>query len=93
VRAWDWQDAAACRDMPLAWFFPAGAQEPDPRATAACARCPVWEDCLHAALERREHGLWGGLTEDERAAEHRRRTRRSLAAQKRDARRRERVAS
>jgi len=65
MSAWDWQDHAACRGMPLDWFFSPGTHAPDPRATAACVRCPVWQDCLRAGLG--EHGLWGGMTEAERA--------------------------
>lgn len=36
-------------------------------------RCPVMETCLQWALEsRQQHGVWGGLSEDERHALKRR---------------------
>lgn len=37
-------------------------------ATAVCKGCPVLEECLTASLARRERfGVWGGLTEHQRA--------------------------
>lgn len=36
-------------------------------AKAACATCPIREACLQMALENDEpHGIWGGLTAQER---------------------------
>jgi WhiB family redox-sensing transcriptional regulator len=33
-----------------------------------CARCPVIESCLKHALSVREpYGVWGGMSEEERA--------------------------
>lgn len=32
-----------------------------------CARCPVWEACLTEALERGEHGVWGGTSPHQRS--------------------------
>lgn len=37
-------------------------------AKESCNRCPVIQECLAYALARREkHGVWGGLSEGERA--------------------------
>lgn len=37
-------------------------------ATTMCRGCPVLEACLLASLEKRERfGVWGGLTEHQRA--------------------------
>lgn len=37
------------------------------KARSICAVCPVVEECLEYALERREvYGIWGGKTERER---------------------------
>lgn len=45
-----------------------------------CAACPVRAECLAYALGRPDkHGIWGGMTEDERDAERRRRQRRTRA--------------
>ena len=53
VESWGWQDHAAC----------AGA------AKAICATCPVLEQCREYALSAHEpYGIWGGMTEEERAA-------------------------
>lgn len=69
-----WQDQAACRGEDSVWFLP---QEPERRgarlrreirAKAVCGRCPVLDDCREHALRVGESsGIWGALTEDERA--------------------------
>ena len=42
-------------------------------AKAVCRRCEVREQCLQWALEAgQDHGVWGGLSEDERRALKRR---------------------
>lgn len=67
-----WTDDAACADMPTARFFPVGKGAPAAidaaYAKSVCQGCPVRTDCLtHALTEREDHGVWGGLNEDERA--------------------------
>ena len=73
---WDWQLSAACRGMDSATFF----HPPDERnaaranrieqAKAICRGCPAMMECREHALRAREpYGVWGGLSEDERAAE------------------------
>jgi WhiB family redox-sensing transcriptional regulator len=37
------------------------------QARDVCNRCEIRQPCLQWALERGEAGIWGGLTEDERA--------------------------
>jgi WhiB family redox-sensing transcriptional regulator len=64
-----WRDLASCRQTDDELFPP----EPDrPTTTAAkkvCARCPVQAACLAEAIRRREpHGVWGGMTPNERRA-------------------------
>jgi hypothetical protein len=40
-----------------------------PRAVAICAQCPVRQQCLDHALQRREPlGIWGGKTAGQRRA-------------------------
>lgn len=77
-----WQRQAACGDLDGAWFFPADREPADVRAArtarakSVCALCPVVSDCLAYALSVREpFGIWGGLTEAERAAALRARSR------------------
>jgi WhiB family transcriptional regulator, redox-sensing transcriptional regulator len=72
---WDWQAAAACRLADATSFFAPEAELIGARrlreqqAKAICATCPVIEPCRAHALVRRElYGVWGGLTERERAA-------------------------
>ena len=84
---WGWQDDAACREEDLILFFgPDGERQPEReirerKAKAVCAECPVRTECLNYALSRPEkYGVWGGLNEEERAAERRRRMRRANAA-------------
>ena len=51
------------------------------QAKALCATCPVRGECLAYAISRPEkYGTWGGLNEEERASERRRRMRRANAA-------------
>lgn len=71
---WEWQIHAACRHQDAGLFFhPSGerGEAHDSREQAAkrvCDRCPVRAECLAHSLRVREpYGVWGGLTEDERA--------------------------
>ncbi|WP_241385103.1 WhiB family transcriptional regulator [Rhodococcus sp. CH91] len=83
--SWQWQIHGACRDADGALFFHPDnerGQARENRVAAAkdvCARCPVRARCLRYALESGErYGIWGGLTEEERAQARRaRRGRRS----------------
>ncbi len=73
VRAW--RRRAACRGLASGIFYPASDEEAT-EAKAVCDGCPVREECLAYALAAREkHGVWGGLTERERARLLRRRHR------------------
>ncbi|HYO61420.1 MAG TPA: WhiB family transcriptional regulator [Actinomycetota bacterium] len=61
-----WQEAAACKTLPLEMFFPPAEQEAE-AAKAICSGCTVKEPCLEAALTAGERfGIWGGLSSDER---------------------------
>ena len=70
----DWQLDAACRDLPVDWFFP--EQGPNAwhdlrQAVAVCQECPVIADCLNYALQfeaRALPGIWGGTSENQRRA-------------------------
>ena len=73
----DWRDRAACLDEDPELFFPIGNTGPAilqiEEARAVCMRCEVREECLQWALESgQDHGVWGGLSEDERRALKRR---------------------
>jgi WhiB family redox-sensing transcriptional regulator len=85
--SWAWQDAAACRGKDILLFFgPDGERQPEReirerKAKAVCVGCPVRIECLGYAISRPEkYGTWGGLNEEERASERRRRMRRANAA-------------
>ncbi|KFG71421.1 WhiB family transcriptional regulator [Streptomyces mutabilis] len=80
----NWRDRASCRSEEPDLFFPIGNTGPAllqiEEAKAVCRRCPVMETCLQWALEfGQEHGVWGGLSEDERRAMKRRAARRRLS--------------
>jgi WhiB family redox-sensing transcriptional regulator len=84
---WDWQMKAACRGLDSEMFFhPEGergsAKEARERAAKAlCAACPVMMECRAHALKVREpFGVWGGLSESERAAIYEERARRARGA-------------
>ena len=73
----DWRDHAACRDADPDLFFPGGgirsAWAQVRMAKLICRGCPVSIACLSWALATdQEHGIWGGLTEDERRRLYRR---------------------
>lgn len=71
---WDWQLRGACRGADSAIFFhpenergPARAAR-ERHAKSICAHCPVLADCRRHALTVHEpYGVWGGLSESERA--------------------------
>ena len=72
---WDWQLEAACRGMDSSTFFhPPGERDAARHHRAAnaksiCRQCPVIEERLAHALRVREpYGVWGGHSEEERAA-------------------------
>jgi WhiB family transcriptional regulator, redox-sensing transcriptional regulator len=71
----EWKLRAACRgEDPGLWFPSAiGRRHYDrtvrtltARAKAICLRCPVQGECLQYGLDE-PWGIWGGLTEEERA--------------------------
>ena len=72
---WDWQVVAACRGMDVEIFFHPYDDEHRTtkerrieHAKAICQDCPVLAQCRNHALTTREpYGVWGGLSESERA--------------------------
>lgn len=65
-----WMDGSACLDNPEGpdLFFPSKGQSNRP-AKAICRNCPVLAQCRTYALANREtHGVWGGLSEQDRRA-------------------------
>lgn len=68
----EWRARAACRYQWPDLFFgdddPISGAVADDAAKAVCRHCPVRADCLAWALASGEAGVWGGTTEDERAA-------------------------
>jgi len=73
----DWRARSACLDENPELFFPVGTTGPADRqvdeAKLVCDRCEVRAACLAWALDaRQDHGVWGGLTEDERRSLRRR---------------------
>ena len=71
---------AACLTEDPELFFPIGNTGPAlaqiERAKQVCARCEVREQCLAWALEAgQDHGVWGGMSEEERRAIKRRKSR------------------
>ncbi|MDJ0385624.1 WhiB family transcriptional regulator [Streptomyces sp. G-G2] len=72
---WMGRDGVACgRPGPDRFFRASGARGEDRAACEraakdVCALCPVQVACLRHALDVREpHGMWGGLTQEERRA-------------------------
>lgn len=74
VDEWNWQLAGACRGMDVeAFFLPAGERRRSKQrrieaAKLTCQDCPVIAQCRAYALRTREpYGVWGGLSEEDRA--------------------------
>jgi WhiB family redox-sensing transcriptional regulator len=74
MEEWEWQYKGACRDLdPEMFFHPDGERGPRRRnrenaAKAVCASCPVIAACrAHALAVQEPYGIWGGLSEDDRA--------------------------
>lgn len=90
-----WASGAACQGKDLVLFFgPDGERQPEReqrerKAKRVCRRCPVLDDCERWALgvdasgrvvaRGEKHGVWAGLSEDERANRRRQIMRRSQA--------------
>ena len=73
----DWRARSACLQVNPELFFPVGSTGPAvsqvDQAKLVCQRCEVQRVCLDWALEaRQDHGVWGGMTEDERRSLRRR---------------------
>lgn len=69
-----WQQSAQCRDEDVDAFFHPDGERGHARtlrqqaAKAICAQCAVSTDCRRHALAYREpFGVWGGLSEEDRA--------------------------
>lgn len=76
----DWRHQAECLNEDPELFFPVGNTGPAimqiAEAKKVCERCSVRAACLQWALEAgQDHGVWGGLSEDERRAMKRRNAR------------------
>lgn len=74
-----WYTQAGCDGLDTEMWFPVGSNPPDPVARSVCLACPVRVDCLEFSIATRQAGVWGGMTEDERKAEMKRRQRRAAA--------------
>ena len=66
-----WWELAACRSADPELFFPISeigpARRQLTRAKAVCGGCDIRQLCLDYALATRQaHGVWGGLSADER---------------------------
>lgn len=69
----DWRSQSSCRNVdPMVFYGPdreraAARRRRVARAKAICQSCPVKGACLRQSLRFPEpHGVWGGLTADER---------------------------
>lgn len=80
-----WRDRSACLNGDPELFFPIGTTGPAlvqiEEAKHVCAGCAVRVECLTWALhDGIDHGVWGGLSEDERRSVRRRAVRSRASA-------------
>lgn len=66
TRSHDWMKDAPCRDK-NALFFDETTRSTVKLAIQICNGCAAKEVCLEHAIERREVGIWGGMTTNQRA--------------------------
>ena len=71
----DWRLLATCRHADPQLLFPVSASGPSldqlTQAKAICAGWPIRRQCLAFALDtRQDHGVWGGISEQERGPAH-----------------------
>lgn len=73
----EWFKSASCSREDPEMFFPQRAKsKAEADAMQVCRECPVRQECLDYALEHEERfGVWGGVSERERKAMLRRRSR------------------
>ena len=81
----DWRHKAACLTEDPELFFPVGNTGPALQqiedAKKICQSCAVKDQCLNWALDAgQDHGVWGGMSEDERRAMKRRAARSRVRA-------------
>jgi len=81
----NWDVEAACQSVDPELFFPSSpgtnTLSTDRAAKRICRGCPVRTHCLEFALSARlDHGVWGGLSEDERRSLRRSRQRKARRA-------------
>ena len=67
----EWRALAACQSADPELFFPVSPSGPSMaqlrEAKAVCAECAVRRECLAFALRTHQvHGVWGGLSEQDR---------------------------
>lgn len=74
LATWAWRLDGACGGLPSSVFFSpdgergAARRRRERAAKAVCAGCRVREQCAGYALAQHErYGVWGGLSEHERA--------------------------
>lgn len=62
-----WMGDAVCAQTDPELFFPelGGSTR---EAKSICAKCPVTALCLAFAVENQERGVWGGTSDQQRAA-------------------------
>ena len=76
----EWWKQASCRGTDTEMFYPGVGQQPDRLVLLTCRGCPVRAECLEYAMESEagrtesRHGIWGGLTPQQRHQLHRCRT-------------------
>jgi len=72
---YEWQYAGSCLGVDPSTFFSPEAERGAKRerreaaAKALCLQCPVIAKCReHALMAQEPYGVWGGLSESDRAA-------------------------
>ncbi|MEW6155188.1 MAG: WhiB family transcriptional regulator [Actinomycetota bacterium] len=73
MRALDWRAAARCVGKTELFFGPVNERAEarrrrEDQARQLCGHCPVTRPCREWARHHGEYGIWGGETDEDRAA-------------------------
>lgn len=63
----EWREQAACKGMPVRWWYPEVGGIADSRPRELCAGCPVRQECLEDAIRLGDaFGIRAGMSERQR---------------------------
>lgn len=62
----DWQSGACGFGIDPEKFYPSESHQIDSQAVEWCRECPIVDDCADWGIRHEAHGVWGGLSGNQR---------------------------